>query len=571
MKFPQVRSTMMRAVVFAIALVVISPLHAFAATRVLILVAEDPSLQTDLVNDVKAKLEATGRLEQVDVFDARLGTPSLPQLLGYDAVMTWPDDFYQDRVALGNVLADYVDLGHGVVQTMFSFDPDSAGLRLGGRWESGGYQVFANGPASLGNLSLVADLPQHPILAGVSNVALLSGFFETGMQVASCAQVVAHWSSGDPLAAWCAGPQQGAGRVVALNMYPPSTDAYPFAWDASTQGGLLMANTLVFAGTVPSATNHPPTANAGLDQVLEATGPAGAAFTVTGAASDPDGDALTVEWLGGGFSGHSTSLSGTAALPAAVNSASYTLFFKVDDGHAVATDDVVITVRDTTGPVLANVPATVLTATATSDAGANVPYGPVTATDLVDGARPVVCSKSGVFPVGDTVVTCSSSDTRGNSSSKSFTVRVTDVTTPGVMVGVGLVRAGGVNYEFEFAVAERARERAALQVRVTNVQNHNRNDRFCARTTDFVAFSDDPTVRPGRSRRPQVDSVLFSGAGDWNGHAGYRYEVSAVDRGDSAHRNDTVRITIKAANGSVVASVDGVLTSGFVESARLRR
>ena len=252
MKFPQVRSTMMRAVVFAIALVVISPVHAFAATRVLILVAEDPSMQADFVNDVKGKLEATGRLEQVDVFDARTGTPTLAQLLAYDAVMTWPDDVYQDRVALGNVLADYVDLGHGVVQTMFSFDPDVPGLRLGGRWESGGYQVFANGPANLGNLSLVADLPQHPILDGVSNVALSFGFFETGMQVASCAEVVAHWSSGDPLVAWCPGPQAQAGRVVALNMFPPSTDVYPFAWDATTQGALLMANVLVFAGTVPA-------------------------------------------------------------------------------------------------------------------------------------------------------------------------------------------------------------------------------------------------------------------------------------------------------------------------------
>jgi hypothetical protein len=524
-------------------------------------------MQADLVNDVKTKLEATGRLEQVDVFDARTGTPSLAQLLNYDAVMTWPDDFYQDPVALGNVLADYVDLGHGVVQTMFSFDPDMAGLRLGGRWESGGYQVFANGPADLGNLSLVADLPQHPILDGVSNVVLSFGFFETGMQVASCAEVVAHWSSGDPLVAWCAGPQSQHGRVVALNMYPPSTDAYPFAWDASTQGALLMANTLVFAGTVPSSTNHPPTADAGADQTLEATGPLGAAFTVTGHPADPDaGDALTVEWSGAGQSGHQATLTGTLAPPVGVTSVSYTLFFAVNDGQAVATDDVVITVRDTTGPVLANVPAGVLTATATSDAGANVPYGPVTASDLVDGARPAVCSKSGVFPIGDTLVTCSSTDSRGNASSKSFTVRVTDVRTPGAMAGRGVVRSGGVYYEFEFGVVEGYRERASFSLRAMNSSG-----RFSASGTDFVAFSDDPTVRPGRGYRPQVDTVLFSGTGYWNGHSGYRYEVFAVDGGDYYHRNDTLRFCVKAPNGAVVANFNGQLSSGFVESSRLRR
>jgi len=106
---------------------------------------------------------------------------------------------------------------------------------------------------------------------------------------------------------------------------------------------------------------------------------------------------------------------------------------------------------------------------------------------------------------------------------------------------------------------------------VARVTGHNRNDRFSATTTDFVAFSDDPTVRPGRSRRPQVDTVLFSGTGCWNGHSGYRYEVSAVDQGDFNHRNDSVRFTIKAPNGSVVANVNGQLAWGFVESARLRR
>jgi hypothetical protein len=409
--------------------------------------------------------------------------------------------------------------------------------------------------------------PGHPLLAGVNFLNGDLNVGHTGLTVLN-GQLVAEWSSHEPLvASRVVGPL--GGRVIGLNLYPVS------ALDAGDDSVRLLTNALLFATTPETATNHPPTANAGLDQTLEATGPLGAAFTVTGVPGDPDAaDALTVEWTGAGQTGHAASLTGTLAPPVGVTSVSYTLFFKVNDGQAVTSDDVIITVRDTTGPVLANVPAAMLTATATSDAGANVPYGPVTATDLVDGARPVACSKSGVFPVGDTVVTCSSTDTRGNSSSKSFTVRVTDVTTPGAMAGLGLVRAGGVNYEFAFGVTERYRERGLLQVRVTNVQNsgHNRrDDRFCARTTDFVAFSDDPTVRPGRSRRPQVDSVLFSGAGEWNGHSGYRYEVFGVDHGDSYHRNDTVRITIKAANGSVVASVDGVLTSGFVESARLRR
>ena len=114
---------------------------------------------------------------------------------------------------------------------------------------------------------------------------------------------------------------------------------------------------------------------------------------MTGVAADPDGDTLTTVWSGTGLVGDQPSFSGTLLPPVGVTAVSYTLTFTVSDNHAApVSDDVVITVTDTTGPVLANVPASPLTATATSDAGANVPYGPVTASDLVDGARPVVCS-----------------------------------------------------------------------------------------------------------------------------------------------------------------------------------
>src|SRR6185503_4517562 len=120
---------------------------------------------------------------------------------------------------------------------------------------------------------------------------------------------------------------------------------------------------------------------------------------------------LTLAWTGTGLVGDQLSFSGTLLPPVGATSVSYTLTFTVSDNHGgLTSDDVVVTIRDTTGPVLANVPVSPLTATATSEAGANVAYGPVTATDAVDGARPVVCSKSGFFPIGDTPVTCSSSD-----------------------------------------------------------------------------------------------------------------------------------------------------------------
>jgi hypothetical protein len=65
-----------------------------------------------------------------------------------------------------------------------------------------------------------------------------------------------------------------------------------------------------------------------------------------------------------------------------------------------------------------------------------VPFGPVTATDTVDGELAATCSPAspGPFPVGTTHVDCFTSDAHGNRGSAPFNVTVTDTTAPVVTV-----------------------------------------------------------------------------------------------------------------------------------------
>jgi hypothetical protein len=56
----------------------------------------------------------------VDYFDARSGTLSVASLANYDAVFTWANFAYSDRVAFGDNLADYVDAGGRVVIGAFT-------------------------------------------------------------------------------------------------------------------------------------------------------------------------------------------------------------------------------------------------------------------------------------------------------------------------------------------------------------------------------------------------------------------------------------------------------------------
>jgi probable HAF family extracellular repeat protein len=84
---------------------------------------------------------------------------------------------------------------------------------------------------------------------------------------------------------------------------------------------------------------------------------------------------------------------------------------------------------DTTPPSL-TVPASVAVE-ATGPGGAVVAFS-VTASDPDDEAGPVTCSPASgsTFPIGTTVVACTSSDTHGNVATESFTVTVRDTTPP---------------------------------------------------------------------------------------------------------------------------------------------
>jgi hypothetical protein len=236
-----------------------------------------------------------------------------------------------------------------------------------------------------------------------------------------------------------------------------------------------------------------------------------------------------------------------------------------------------VTVLDGVVPVV-TVPANI-TRDATGATGAAVTFT-ATASDNVAGSLTASCSpQSGsTFNVGTTTVTCTATDGR-NTGSASFTVTITDVATPGEMRGSGFVRDDGARYMFEFLARERASgaERARLSIRIDEdgrkktKKSKKRDDRFESRSVDFIAFSDDPAIRPGRQRRPHVDTVLFGGVGEWNGAGGYRYEVFAQDEGEPGRHRESIRVTIMTAAGQVVASFEGELDGGNVQSRRLHR
>jgi hypothetical protein len=93
--------------------------------------------------------------------------------------------------------------------------------------------------------------------------------------------------------------------------------------------------------------NTTPIANAGEDQTVERTSILGAQVQLDGSGSyDPDGDPLTYSWTWPG--GSASGVNPTATFPPGETIVTLT----VSDGQLSATDETVITVADTTPPVV---------------------------------------------------------------------------------------------------------------------------------------------------------------------------------------------------------------------------
>jgi hypothetical protein len=195
------------------------------------------------------------------------------------------------------------------------------------------------------------------------------------------------------------------GTQFALATTPVHCNASDAHGNAAAQTSF---NVVVQDGTAPSIT-------APGDVVAEATGPLTTVDPGTATADDAVGPVtITRSPLSNLFTVGDNDITWTAT--------------DAYQNFSVAHSNVRIT--DTTGPVVGHNDNQVIEATGSSGAVAN--FDTPTATDLVDGNVAVTCDaiSGDTFPLGETLVTCSASDSHGNAGSSSFTITVEDTTAP---------------------------------------------------------------------------------------------------------------------------------------------
>jgi predicted extracellular nuclease len=279
------------------------------------------------------------------------------------------------------------------------------------------------------------------------------------------------------------------------------------------------------------------------DQVAEATSAAGAVVTFSASATDAVTTTLNVVCSP---SSGSTFALGTTQ----VNCSTY------DAAGNGAFGSFNITVRDTTAPVLL-LPANI-TAEATSAAGRAVSFT-ASATDAVTASPAVTCTPASgsTFAVGTTQVNCAASDAAGNTAKGSFTVTITPPpSTSGHMYGDGDVGNGNKRVTFAFNVREVTNVDPGSAAFAFRDGQQGGPDRFSSTRLDEVRFSS--------STGGAIDTVLVRGAGNWNGVAEYRFEMTAGDRGEPGRGLDTLAVTVFAPGGALVATASGTLHNGSI-------
>ncbi|UCF05620.1 MAG: choice-of-anchor D domain-containing protein, partial [bacterium] len=148
-----------------------------------------------VVNPIREALLAFPDIVVVDEFNAAGDTPTLSFLMNYHVVIAISNVSFYDPNALGDVLADYVDEGGGVIMTLATF---VSGWAIGGRFLAEGYSPFELGYGPVGSSNLGNYDIHHPIMAGVSEAW---GGLLADMPMAPGAVWVADWQSGLPFVA----------------------------------------------------------------------------------------------------------------------------------------------------------------------------------------------------------------------------------------------------------------------------------------------------------------------------------------------------------------------------------
>ena len=214
------------------------------AKKVLILGAESNLVWLE---DVQEKVESTNLFDTVDIHNASASVLSVAQLMEYDAVLVYTNNSPMNPSQIGDNLAAFIDNGGGVVEATFA-----GNVQITGNYND--YKVYDTSN-TIGQLSgstrTLGDIldSNHVILENVVDFnGGTSSYYNTNIASITGGSTIAEYDNGEPLIIVKNNIGQKNVSGVFLNFYPPSGDGRNDFWDQTTDGHLILGNSLKWVG-----------------------------------------------------------------------------------------------------------------------------------------------------------------------------------------------------------------------------------------------------------------------------------------------------------------------------------
>lgn len=372
-----------------------------------------------------------------------------------------------------------------------------------------------------------------------------------------------------------------------LGLHHTDGTTTPRVWiaEGSVRTGDVVDLPIVIPASVPGG-NQPPVADAGPDQRVAAGSACVADVRLDGSrSSDPDGEVLSFDWSG--TFGRMIGVQPVVSLPPGTHD----ILLHVQDGQglgAIAHTHVTVT---TTPPVVKSLTATPavlepadgtlrdVTVTVDVSAQCGKPACRIVDIDTNEG------DKGDASFSGLTAKLRAARSPDGDGRRYRITIEcavegaqavrkqvVVSVPPAGRMRGDGSILRGANSYQYKFDLSESRSGRDAGSVSVDVKHDDGDRDaddrtiRFVSTQVKVVRFSNDEDLAPGGVAK--VDTVRASGAGTWDGQAGYTFELTATDAGEPGAGRDRFRIVVRDAGGKTVASIDDKIDTGNNQSVK---
>ncbi len=256
---------------------------------------------SNVINDVKKKLDDTKLFNSVTNIDGGPGAPAAATLANCQAVLVYADSTrgFSYPAAVGDALAAYADQGGGVVVVNPYYTSYSYNNIYSANWDK--YMLIENGSISYVSTSALGTTDMtHPVMRGISKIAttgsrcyVRSGVTSGTVRAAASAKIVASWSDGNAMVV--VGTPNGKLRVD-LNFSAYSSDAGTNGcYDPSSDASKLIANALMFVANTVKVTPQPvdfgtvPQGTLSVPMAVDVSNTGTEAVTLTGGVLAPTG------------------------------------------------------------------------------------------------------------------------------------------------------------------------------------------------------------------------------------------------------------------------------------------